>query len=201
MPAAIRPTFFVSLRPIYSTDKRRNAAPNAHTALSNRTRNTNSSRSASSANAPHFYRTCASRTRGAGVRYLGVFLDRRRLFLFSARSAGGKERERKKHSRSARALVSMSIASVIIIQRQKRRQRERKSLTTKEYSISFDASFLRSNIGTLFDETRTVHQKKRKKRRKNREESSRTRDHHVLVSVVVVVTVSVVVPFLLSYRP
>ena len=98
------------------------------------------------------------------MRYLGVFLDRRRLFLFSARSAGGKERERKKHSRSARALVSMSIASVIIIQRQKRRQRERKSLTTKEYYTSFDASFLRSNIGTLFDETRTVHPKKNGRR-------------------------------------
>jgi hypothetical protein len=54
----------------------------------------------------------------------------------------------------------MSIAIVIIIQRQKRRQRERKSLTTKEYYTSFDASFLRSNIGTLFDETRTVHPKK-----------------------------------------
>ena len=37
---------------------------------------------------------------------------------------------------------------------------ERKSLTTKEYYTSFDASFLRSNIGTLFDETRTVHPKK-----------------------------------------
>jgi len=102
VPAAIRPTFFVSLRPIYSTDKRRNAAPNAHTALSNRTRNTNSSRSASSANAPHFYRTCASRTRGAGVRYLGVFLDRRRLFLFIRRVRRKREREKETFSVSAR---------------------------------------------------------------------------------------------------
>ena len=126
------------------------------------------------------------------------FLTADACFYFPPREEEKRERER--NILGQRARVSMSIASVITIQRQIRRQRERKSLTTKEYSISFAASFLRSNIGTLFDETRTVQKKKRKKTRKNREESSRTRDHHVLVSVVVV-NISSVVPFLLSYRP
>ena len=128
------------------------------------------------------------------------FLTADACFYFP-RAAQEEKRERERNILGQRARVSLSIASVITIQRQKRRQRERKSLTTKGYSISFDASFLRSNLGTLFDETRTEFtQKKRKKTRKNREASSRTRDHHVLVSVVVV-NISIVVPFLLSYRP
>ena len=62
----------------------------------------------------------------------------------------------------------MSIASVITIQRQIRRQRERKSLTTKEYSISFAASFLRSNIGTFL--TRLGQFKKKNGRRRGKTE-------------------------------
>ena len=86
------------------------------------------------------------------------FLTADACFYFPPREEEKRGRER--NILGQRARVSMSIASVIIIQRQKRRQRERKSLTTKGYSISFDASFLRSNLGTLFDETRTVHPKK-----------------------------------------
>ena len=86
------------------------------------------------------------------------FLTADACFYFPPREEEKRGRER--NILGQRARVSLSIASAITIQRQKRRQRERKSLTTKEYYISFDASFLRSNIGTLFDETRTVHPKK-----------------------------------------
>ena len=126
------------------------------------------------------------------------FLTADACFYFPPREEEKRGRER--NILGQRARVSLSIASVIIIQRQKRRQRERKSLPTKEYYISFDASFLRSNIGTLLTRLGQFTQKKRKKTRKKREESSRTRDHHVLVSVVVV-NISIVVPFVLSYRP
>jgi len=133
-----------------------------------RTRNTNNSRSAVCASPTNTYQTCALRTRGAGARYLVVFLDRRRLFSFFATStweeekerAKRKGREKKKRSRSARASTDTLRASIKDDQRERKRDffRERTGFQNLGTQISLSLSVFETEKKTRRVEKNTTRQ-------------------------------------------